>query len=162
MAATSIEQKQHRGLLILLLLKEVKGLPRCYARDVPILRPLPKDCARIIDLMGVGDKSSAPINFSRSPGQGFKVPHHWVAGSCVVIIDLVDGKDDTMKLSEIAFTAALISSICVGRPGHLDMGGSDLAGPRMSMKVVVAGRRKNVLEIARQGNSSLSSEHETD
>ncbi|KAI4289815.1 MAG: hypothetical protein L6R35_000922 [Caloplaca aegaea] len=112
-------------------------------------------------MIGEGDKSSAPMRFSRNADRGFKVPHHWVSSSCVVIIDLVEGKDDTMKLSEIAFTAALISSLCVGRPGLPDLGGSDLAGPRMSMKVVVAGRQKKLSEFARQGNSSLSNGHGT-
>ncbi|KAL8989723.1 MAG: hypothetical protein Q9177_001451 [Variospora cf. flavescens] len=141
--------------------REVKGLPRCYARNVPLLRPTPRDCASIIDMIGEGDKSSAPMHFSRNADRGFKVPHHWVSSSCVVIIDLVEGKDDTMKLSEIAFTATLISSLCVGRPGLPDLGGSDLAGPRMSMKVVVAGRQKKLTEFARQGNSSVSNGHGT-
>lgn len=151
--------------LLLLGAAAVDGLPRCFRRDVPLHRPNPKDCQDLIKMITVGDKASAPINFSRNLGRGFKVPHHWVQDSCVVIIDLLEDKDEIMKLTEIAFAAQLVSAICIGRPGYPDLGGSELAGPRMGMKVAVAGRQKKVesttLETGWQGNNSLSDRPET-
>lgn len=122
-------------------------------------------------MISEGDKASAPMTFSRDPKRGFQVPHHWLNDTCVVIIDLVKDQDDTMKLSEIAFTSALIMNLCIARPGHANLGGSELSGPALSMKVIVAGRQKAkevegsggspTLEIGWQGNSSVSGVHET-
>ncbi|KAI4186911.1 MAG: hypothetical protein LQ346_005598 [Caloplaca aetnensis] len=120
-----------------------------------------------------GDKSSAPMRFSRDADRGFQVPHGWRSGSCTVVIDLLKDEDATMKLSEIAFTAALVLHICIGRPGHPNLGGSDLAGPSRSMKVIMAGPKKELeldgehptlalaLERNGNGNSNLSTEHDT-
>ncbi|KAL8900946.1 MAG: hypothetical protein Q9207_005443 [Kuettlingeria erythrocarpa] len=119
-----------------------------------------------------GDKSSAPMRFSRHADRGFQLPHGWRNGSCTVVIDLLKDEDVTMKLSDIAFTAALVLHICIDRPGHPDLGGSDLAGPSRNLRVIMAGPKKEqevdgahpnpalALERNGIGNSNLNTEHE--
>lgn len=113
------------------------------------------DCVSVIDMMMEGDKTSAPMHFSHDPNQGFQVPHRWVNQTCLVQIDLVDKNEDTMKLSEIAFTAVTIMELCVDQPGHPNLGGSGTAGRSRSMKVVVAGTTRIPNLIDPDLNSTL-------
>jgi len=45
-----------------------------------------KECREVIVKIPMGDKSLAPLVFSRSSTAGFKVPESWQYGSCVVAI----------------------------------------------------------------------------
>lgn len=127
---------------ILLLLEIVRGLPQCYPSIVPVVKPKLDDCVSVVDMIQEGDKSSAPMQFSRDSARGFRVPHYWVNNTCSVKIDLVGRDEDTMKLSEIAFVAASILYLCIGRPGHPNLGGIDMAGPWLTMRVMVGGHKR--------------------
>lgn len=120
----------------------VYGLPRCYPSDAPLLPAVTKDCTSIVDMMLKGDKSHAPMHFSRKAGRGFKVPHRWAYGSCVVVIDLAEDAEDTMSMSTIANTALGIMHLCVDRPGLPSLGGREYTGPKDKMLVLLAGRTK--------------------
>lgn len=158
-------------LAVFLIIRIVAGLPRCYPWGAPLLHPHAQDCANIVEMIAEGDKASAPMHFSRHPKRGYQVPHGWRLGTCTAVIDLVEDKDATMRLSEIAFSAALISNLCIGHPGQPNFGGSALAGPQLAMKVIVAGMkmveetdqtsRNSTLKLAGQQNSSVNSGGET-
>ncbi|KAL8825785.1 MAG: hypothetical protein Q9170_007659 [Blastenia crenularia] len=127
---------------MLFLLAAAEGLPRCYPPSAPFRKPALDDCASVIEMMMEGDKTGAPMHFSRDPSQGFEVPHYWINTTCTVAIDLVKTEEAIVKLSEIAFTAATIMHLCIGRPGRSNLGGSDLTGPWQNMKVIVGGRKR--------------------
>lgn len=160
-------------LLVLLVLRMVEGMPRCLPAGSPVTRPSIKDCTDIINMITEGDKSSAPMRFSRHPGRGFQVPHGWRSGSCTLVIDLIKDEDDTLKFSEIAFTAAVVMQFCIGRPAYPNLGGSDLAGPSHNMRVIMAGPKRDqelggshtnstlALEQNGHGKSNMSTEYET-
>ena len=145
--------------------------PRCYPPDAPFNKPKFDDCASLIDLIVVGDKASAPMQFSRDPQRGFRVPHGWINDTCTIVIDLWNGKDDTMKLTEIAFTAATVMHFCIGRSGHPNLDGRGFAGPTMSMTVILGGKklvketidqqRNSIQQPGRQTNSSLTVDDQT-
>lgn len=157
--------------LFLCYLRAIVGLPRCYPYSSPLKPAALEDCLSLIDMVHEGDKVHAPMVFSHDPKRGYKVPHHWSNNTCVLIIDLLDGIDATMKLSEIAFTAATIIALCVGRPGQPHLGGRDLAGPSQKMDVILAGMKKyqepepsslnSSLQLGGRGNSSLSNMDQT-
>ncbi|KAL9594985.1 MAG: hypothetical protein Q9219_006713 [cf. Caloplaca sp. 3 TL-2023] len=115
-------------------------LPRCYP-IVPLIKPAPDDCASVVEMMLEGDKASAPMHFAKDPSQGFKVPHRWINGTCLVEINLVKVEEDTMKLSELAFAAATIMHLCTGRPSQINLGGSIMAGPDLDMRVLLSGSK---------------------
>ncbi|KAL8704540.1 MAG: hypothetical protein Q9201_002314 [Fulgogasparrea decipioides] len=139
--------------------------------DAPLKPVELADCASLITMILDGDKKDAPMDFSRDPRRGFGVPHHWRNSTCVIVIDLTDGVDSTMKLSEIAFTAAKIAAFCMSSHDKPHLGGRELAGPDLTMLVIMAGLKKAQelailssdppLRLDWQGNSSLSSEQET-
>ncbi|KAI4173440.1 MAG: hypothetical protein LQ343_002973 [Gyalolechia ehrenbergii] len=111
-------------------------------------------------MMLEGDKTSAPMQFARDPHRGFQVPHQWVNQTCSVQIDLVTTDEDTMKLSELAFTAATIMHLCVGRIGHANLGGIEMAGPWQTMKVILGGKKKvpSFLDLELNSTSQLGSQ----
>ncbi|KAL8724023.1 MAG: hypothetical protein Q9181_007021 [Wetmoreana brouardii] len=156
---------------ILYLLRAVAAVPQCYPPNTPLKPVDMADCASLIDTIFEGDKTDAPMDFSRDPRRGFEVPHHWRNDTCVIVIDLIDGVDITMKLAEIAFSAAKIGAFCIGQHGKHRLGGRELAGPDLKMLVIMAGLKKArelavpssdpPLRLNRQGNSSLNSEQET-
>ncbi|KAL8934524.1 MAG: hypothetical protein Q9216_005868 [Gyalolechia sp. 2 TL-2023] len=149
---------------MLLLMGAVRGLPRCYPPSTPVRKPAFEDCASVIDMMLEGDKTSAPMHFARDPNRGFRVPHQWINETCGVQIDLVTTDEDTMKLSEIAFAAATIMHICVGRAGQANLGGIEMAGQWQTMKVILGGKKTvpnfldseldSPLQLGSQENSS--------
>lgn len=144
----SKSQRKNRSVMFLIAFfticfcQAVCGMPQCYPPDAPLLPAVTKDCTTIIDMMLAGDKSQAPMRFSRIAGQGYQVPHRWVYGSCVVLIDLVEVAEDTMSISTIANTALGIMHLCVGRAGTPGLGGREYTGPKDKMLVLLAGRTK--------------------
>ena len=70
------------------------------------------------------------------------MPHRWVYGSCVAVIDLVGDVEDTMSMTTIANTALGIMHLCVSRPGIPRLGGREYTGPKDKMLVLLAGRTK--------------------
>lgn len=69
-----------------------------------------------------GDKSRAPMLFSRSPTAGYQVPHRFSGlSACIIDID-VRSEDDEVLLSlfEVAAIAVGVASIC---SRHSELGG---------------------------------------
>lgn len=141
-------QRKNRSVMFLITFftiwfcHAVCGMPQCYPLDAPLLPAVTKDCTTVVDMMLAGDKSQAPMHFSRKAGQGYQVPHRWIYGSCVVLINLVDEAEDTMSISTIANTALGIMHLCVSRPGTPGLGGREYTGPKDKMLVLLAGRTK--------------------
>ncbi|KAL8627508.1 hypothetical protein Q9189_006798 [Teloschistes chrysophthalmus] len=163
-------------VLVLYLFQAIAVPPpglRCYPPTAPLKPVDTSDCLSVIEMIREGDKTHAPINFSRDKQRGFKVPHNWLIDSCVVVIDLEDGQDAVMTMTDIAFAAAKIMAYCFGRKGLPDLGGRDNTGPDLGMMVILAGLRRHYsepdspfprvpLRLGSQKNSSLSQQPETD
>lgn len=122
-------------------------LPTTHARITclpphPLHPPImfPTDCANAIALLRIGDKSHAPMHFSRQPDARFYVPHHWFSRSCTVAIDMLHEYDeDVFAMEEVARAAEAIVSACVlAGTGY---GGLVLVGPRKMVDVSVYGRK---------------------
>ncbi|KAL9582473.1 MAG: hypothetical protein Q9212_003281 [Teloschistes hypoglaucus] len=166
---------RHFILLVLYIFQAIAVSPpglKCYPPSAPLKPADIPDCQSVIDWIGEGDKTHAPINFSRDKQRGFKVPHNWQNDSCVVVIDVEDGQDAVMTMSEIAFAAAKIMAYCFGRRHLPDLGGRDNTGPNLGMMVILAGLRRRYpetdspilnapLQLPSQRNSSLSQQPET-
>ncbi|KAI4250899.1 MAG: hypothetical protein LQ352_005194 [Teloschistes flavicans] len=146
---------------------------KCYPSNAPLAPVTISDCLSVIEWINEGDKADAPINFSRDKQRGFKVPHNWLNDSCVVVIDVEDGRDMTMTMAQIAFAAAKIMAYCFGRHGLPDLGGRDNAGPELQMMVILAGLKRRSpsnlgdplpnmpLQLGSQWNNTLSEQHDT-
>ena len=120
--------------------------PECLQQrpHLPVLFP-PKldDCFIVARFIGHGDKSTAPITFSRDSQAGFQVPYGWdnLPGTCVVHIDMVsEDNEDTFPMIKIAHKVADIIEECLLDPRLPNLGGRDLVGPKQEMKVYVSGR----------------------
>ena len=100
--------------------------------------------------------------YSRDPKRGFKVPHSWSSDSCVLIIDTIGDIDQTLRLTDIAFTATLIEALCIGRPDRPDLGGRGTAGPDDKLSVILGGLPKKGLRLPGHGNNISDGTEEVD
>ncbi|KAL8822534.1 MAG: hypothetical protein Q9191_006734 [Dirinaria sp. TL-2023a] len=98
-------------------------------------------CFPVVKFLAQHERIDLPLDFSRQPGAGYRVPAQWANGNCVVIID-VQSNDDvaTTSFNEIAHEAGVVLLGCVVQPPHL--GGSQWVGERQVMKVSVFGARR--------------------
>ena len=84
----------------------------------------------------MGEKALAPITFSRNPDAGFKVPHSWSYGDCVVIIDVVQpGAEETTTFAAVFKRAFDLAVECVIKPPHF--GGKSRLGTSGMLDVVI-------------------------
>ncbi|KAI4094014.1 MAG: hypothetical protein LQ348_005916 [Seirophora lacunosa] len=99
-----------------------------------------KQCLNAIADQVIVDAKMArvPQLFTRTPGKGFRVPHAWASGNCVIGIDVhSEGDEDTLRLYDIAVQATLLNIGCVARPPHY--GGTILVGSQGVMNVTIMG-----------------------
>lgn len=97
-----------------------------------------KECREIITKIPMGQKSLAPLVFSRDSTAGFKVPESWQYGSCVVTID-VGGDDvhETSTFAAITKRAFALMVECGIKEPHL--GGRSFVGDHDRLEVLVLG-----------------------
>ncbi len=133
-------------LLCTYLLLTAQCTPQCFHQR-PHLPPLDPpslhDCINVADFIIHGDKSSAPMTFSRNPTGGFQVPYSWdhLPGTCSVHIDMLsDVDEDTFPMTRIASKVADIVEVCLLDQKMPGLGGRDLVGPKQRMRVSMSGR----------------------
>jgi len=105
----------------------------------PQLKPIIyKECRDIITKIPMGQKALAPLVFSRSATEGFKVPESWQYGSCVLTID-VEGADvyETSTFAAVTKRAFALMVQCVINEPHL--GGRSFVGDHDGLEVLVFG-----------------------
>jgi len=98
-------------------------------------------CAHALDQIVKGDKASAPMLISRT--EGYKVPHYWWVGSCLIYIntsDLVPTKPVTLPLLVVVRMALEIMNNCItqgpGLGGVSFLGSWDGSGGVLDLVVV--------------------------
>jgi len=127
--------------ILLSLLPTIHAKITCL-RPHPLHPPIisPADCTNAITLLRIGDKTHAPMHFSRHHDTGFALPHRWHSGSCVVAMDMQSEDDeDDFPIEDVALAAEAIVTQCVlGGTGY---GGLVLVGPRKVVDVSVYGRK---------------------
>ena len=131
------------GLLALCLCLKTIALPtiQCFASILQVGPIEIDDCAEIFDLMQEGDKTWAPMHFSRDPAHGYEVPHRWHKNSCTVLIDFVKDEDeDTFSLGDIVQVASDILRNCVMNKAMPGLGGKAMVGPAEKMLLVLSGK----------------------
>ena len=97
-----------------------------------------KDCRRLIKWVNSFDQDRHPMTFSRKRGVGYQVPHQWIAGTCVLGIDMIsDEAEDTLTFHEIGVEAYVLALGCVIHPPHL--GGERSVGSRKLLNVTIWG-----------------------
>lgn len=120
--------------------------PQCLQQipHLPLLHPpILHDCLNVASFIIHGDKTSAPMTFSRNPIHGFQVPYSWdhLPGTCSVHIDMIsDADEDTFPMTWIASKVADIVEACLFDPKVPGLGGRDLVGPKQRMWVFMSGR----------------------
>lgn len=120
--------------------------PQCFQQRPHLPRlnpPIMLDCLNVASFIIHGDKSSAPMTFSRNPSRGFRVPYYWdhLPGTCVVYIDMISSADeDTFPMTWIASKVADIVETCLMDRPMPGLGGCDLVGPNQRMRVFMGGR----------------------
>ena len=120
----------------------------CFVQNPPSgpqLMPLTYSaCKQAIQKIPMSDKAYAPIVFSRNPTAGFRVPHSWSHGGCVVIVDVTTADaEETTTFSEVFERAFELSIECVIRPPHF--GGKCLLGmkDKLQIAIIESGVRKS-------------------
>jgi len=133
--------------------------PQCLQQrpHLPHLNPpIMLDCLNVASFIIHGDKSSAPMTFSRNPSRGFRVPYSWdhLPGTCVVYIDMISNADeDTFPMTWIASKVADIVETCLMDHPMPGLGGRDLVGPKQRMRVFMGGRLEH--HPRNQSNSGI-------
>ena len=120
----------------------------CFSQNPPSrpqLMPLTYSaCKRAVESIPMHDKAQAPIVFSRNPDAGFRVPHSWSYGGCVVRIDtLTADAEETTTFGDMLLRAFELSVECVIMPPHL--GGKSTLGMTDMLEIVMieSGTRKS-------------------
>ncbi|KAL8798861.1 MAG: hypothetical protein Q9223_007790 [Gallowayella weberi] len=100
------------------------------------------DCIEAARKITFGDKSRAPMAFSRSPHIGMQVPEHWSSGTCAIRIDMKQQEDeDTFPLLDVANAASMLAERC----SDFDIrssgaGGLGYVGPKKVVVIFVYGQ----------------------
>ena len=82
------------------------------------------------------EKAFAPVIFSRNPHAGFKVPHSWSHGGCVIRIDTLEADVEETATFAAVFTRAFeLAAECVIKPPHF--GGRSLIGTTDMLEIAV-------------------------
>lgn len=133
-------------LLITCLLMKAQCTPQCFHQRPhlpPLSPPNLHDCLNVASFIIHGDKSSAPMTFSRNPIHGFQVPYTWdhLPGTCSVRIDMLSNADeDTFPMTRIASKVGDIVEACLLDQEMPGLGGRDLVGPKQRMRISLSGR----------------------
>ena len=112
----------------------------CYGQNPPSrpqLTPLTYSaCKQAFQTIPMHEKAYAPIIFSRNPDAGFRVPHTWSHGGCVVRIDtLAADVEETTTFADVFMRAFELSAECVIKPPHL--GGESLLGATDMLEIAI-------------------------
>ena len=117
----------------------------CFTQPLP---PEPRgrpvelnECEEARELIMVGDKAWAPMDFSGDKEKGYFVPKVWGCCNCHIILHAVDGDysvaEDTFTLALVAHVAEVILKSCVkNMPARL--GGTAKVGPKKVFEIIVA------------------------
>ena len=104
------------------------------------------ECEEAKELILVGDKTFAPMDFSADETKGYKVPKVWGCGRCQVVLHALDVDpsiaEDTFTLALVAQVASDIIEICIRRKPS-QIGGNAKLGPKKIFEVVVSGVLEN-------------------
>ena len=93
-------------------------------------------CKKAVQNIPIREKAFAPIIFSRNPAAGFRVPHSWSHGGCVIIIDVATpDAEETTSFAAIYQRAFELSVECVIKPPHF--GGKSLLGMTDMLEILV-------------------------
>ena len=101
------------------------------------------DCFEVVrQQILCGDKSQAPMDFSRV--RGFTVPYRWAHGTCAILVD-VDGDDHTTEVDTLAHVAEAVIEIvetCARHSTNISFfyGGRTAIGPHNKLKVGIMGQ----------------------
>ena len=116
------------------------GVLECWAAD-PGTHLVPttfKECRHLIKWMNSFDRDRDPMKFTRKHRVGYQVPRQWIAGTCVLAIDMIsDEAEDTLTFHEIGIEAYVLALGCVIQPPHL--GGKRSVGQRKLLNVTIFG-----------------------
>lgn len=114
-------------------------------------------CTQAINTMTAHRILDAPVVFGHSVKVGHKLPdrfvHSGLYSSCIIDIDIADGRQDTMTWRDIVVAASMLRDECVAPPPHL--GGEGKAGPGRLMSVRMYGRDKEGGVVLPVGSSRL-------
>lgn len=108
-----------------------------------LCRIVPSDCTRAVQILRVGDRVQAPMEFSRVTG--YQVPFKVEFGSCRILVDIIapDNPSEITTLYEISTRALEVTSRCVITPNFGRIGGRTTAGPNNLINVGVMGVEGN-------------------
>ena len=110
-----------------------------------MLPPDDADCVRAVALLVDGDKSYAPMEFSRYTG--FLLPHRWLVGTCAILADMVEPDEtDTFTLVALGTVVLSIMVPCVNSPAFSGLGGRSVVGDKNMVNVVVVGTEPEELD----------------
>lgn len=105
-----------------------------------LVHPDPRDCTAALRLVLCGDKTSAPMHFSRN--SGFTVPHRWAHGTCSIILDIAgddnEGQFDIFSLEHVADRGIELFGRCVNNEKH-GVGGKTTVGPKNEFLLLMIG-----------------------
>ena len=118
----------------------------CYVQplppDPPVQRLIPKECEAAMGLIVIGDKASAPMDFSDDKTKGYPVPVVWGCGRCQIILHASNvgpnEVQDTFSLALVAYVASRIITKCLLEL-PFQVGGEALLGPKKVFEVIVGG-----------------------
>lgn len=121
------------------------GPDGCYTQNPPGQTQLVSTtyivCTQAINRIATGRALNTPINFGRTVKVGHKLPDFFTQkgfyGTCVIMIDMKEGQEDTLTWRDIVVSASSLRDICVAPPPHL--GGEGKAGPRQLLDVFMYG-----------------------
>ena len=134
----------------------------CFGQNPPgqpqILPTTYAACKQAFQSIPMREKAFAPIVFSHNPAAGFKVPHSWSHGGCVVRIDVVTpDAEETTTFAAIFQRAFELSAECVIKPPHF--GGKSLLGKTDMLEIlVIESQERKISQGARglKGSSVLT------
>lgn len=104
------------------------------------------ECETVLELILIGDKTFAPMDFSGDATKGYKVPKVWGCDRCQVVLHALgvdpSTAEDTFTLALVAQMASDIIDTCI-RDELAQIGGDAKLGPKRIFQVVVAGVTKD-------------------
>ncbi|KAL8800595.1 MAG: hypothetical protein Q9182_005057 [Xanthomendoza sp. 2 TL-2023] len=101
-----------------------------------------RDCIEAGRKVTFGDKTLAPMHFSRSPHLGMQVPEGWSSGTCAIRIDMKQQEDeDTFPLLDVANAASMLAERCSDFDRRSSgVGGLGYVGPKKVVMIFVYGQ----------------------
>lgn len=126
----------------------LKNEVNCFGQHPGISLPPaePVDCLNLAEIMMVGSKVWAPLEWSNLPGGGAnRLPHHWSHKSCRADLEAVEGEqvEEYISMGHITEVAAEIIQPCIYNDKNR-LGGVSLIGDQLKIRVVVRGERSAV------------------